>query len=91
MTSDEITCGGVYTLDPDPVHMVIAALSHVQAETGKYPKLSALDVALIAESLIEQGAFRDRLRPAVEGRSMHAQVQRLAELNAYLDDQAIPQ
>lgn len=86
---DEFRCGGVFTLDPDPVTMVINALAYAREQTGKELKLSSLAVALIVDSLVEQGAFRDRLRPAVERPTLRGQVQAMAELNAYLDDQAI--
>jgi hypothetical protein len=40
----------------DPTEAVISAAAFVERETGRYP-LTSLTVALIAESLIQQGAF----------------------------------
>lgn len=57
-------CGGYLgDLSHGPVDAVLAALRHVEAETGTRARFSSLDVALLTDSLITQGAFTGPLTP----------------------------
>lgn len=59
-----VRCGGpLGDLTHGPVEAVIAALRHVRLQTHRPLKMSSLEVALLTDSLTEQGAFTGPLRP----------------------------